>query len=491
MQYLTKNAEIKEVIGKLAAAKTLWLDTETAHWNAPDPKISLIQVLAEPEDLTGDRAYIIDVLNKPDLVEEFISQVMENPEIEKVFHNAKYDVKFLGKERAKNVTCTYKIARKRKRARLQVPNLQLKTLAEHLCHFSNVDKSEQASDWGQRPLTPKQLQYAKMDVVYLAQVHRRLLEIINLAESDNIVNLAQTVNNNFTPTKVRLAFECPRLFYLHQRFGGNTLFLPKDAATGIGKAFHNLAEQFVNLAQKSLEFKNLFEPAAEQLKVEQIALRMQQLFYRLAFYPYLHQQEQSLAPGILRIWEGLQGLIRRWAELLVVNRRYCSAETVMNKTFVTQSRKLEHNFNLPDGSQQRVVGEFDCLIYNCERDRLCVVEFKTYKPEDTSAQLAQVSLYSYMLKEKQNVPVDSAVYCVLPEFKEYYYPWEQLENTVHSLIPHKLQQMRQWLTWESGQPNPPPSTIQPHLCQICPQREKCQTFFDVADGNDREAEPPI
>ncbi|GET37071.1 DNA translocase FtsK [Microseira wollei] len=493
MQYLTKNAEIKEVIAKLATAKTLWLDTETAHWNTPEPKISLIQALAEPEDLTGDCAYIIDVLNKPDLVEEFISQVMENPEIEKVFHNAKYDLKFLGKERAKNVTCTYKIARKRKRDRLQVPNLQLKTLAEHLCHFSNVDKAEQGSDWGQRPLTPKQLQYAKMDVVYLAQVHRRLLEIIDIDRANNIFNMPKNGNNHFTPTptKVRVAFECPRLFYLHQHFGGNTLFLPKDATTGIGKAFHQLADKFVNLAQRSPEFKTLFEPAAEHIKVEEIAWQMQQLFYRMAFYPYLNQQDQSLAPALLQIWQGLKGIIRRWAELLVVNRRYCSGETVISKTFVTQSRKLEHYFNLPDGTQQRVAGEFDCLIYNCELERLCVVEFKTYQPEDTAAQLAQVSLYSYMLKEKQNVPVDSAVYCVLPEFKEYYYSWEELENTVHSLIPHKLQQMRQWLTWESGQPNPPPATIQSELCLICPQQEKCQTFFDVADGNDREAEPPI
>ncbi|MFB2980513.1 DNA translocase FtsK [Microseira sp. BLCC-F43] len=498
MQDLSKNAEIKEVIAKLAAAKILWLDTETANWNTPYPKISLIQALAEPEDLTGDCAYIIDVLNQPDLVEEFINQVMENPEIEKVFHNAKYDLKFLGKDRAKNVTCTYKIARKKGRYRLQVPNLQLKTLAEHLCHFSNVDKAEQASDWGQRPLTPKQLQYAKMDVVYLAQVHRRLLEIIDIDRADNIFNMPKTGNNHFTPTKVRVAFECPRLFYLHQHFGGNTLFLPKDATTGIGKAFHQLADKFVNLAQRTPEFKTLFAPAVEQLKVEEIAWQMQQLFYRMAFYPYLNQQEQNLAPAMLQIWEGLKGIIRRWAELLVVNRRYCSGETVISKTFVTGERKLEHYFNLPDGTQERVVGEFDCLIYNCELERLCVGEFKTYQPADTSAQLAQVALYSYMLKEKQNVPVDSAVYCVLPEFKEYYYSWEQLENTVHSLIPHKLQQMRQWLTWESGQPNPPPATIQPHLCEICPQREKCQTFFAVADGNGkqdtslyyREAEPP-
>ncbi len=111
-----------------------------------------------------------------------------------------------------------------------------------------------------------------------------------------------------------------------------------------------------------------------------------------------------------------------------------------------------------------------------------MVEFKTYQPVDPSAQLAQVALYSYMLSCKSKVPVDSAVYCVLPEFKEYHYSWEQLESTVHQLIPYKLQQMQQWLTWEPPHPNPPPSTTQPDLCEICPQQQKCQTFF-VADGD--------
>jgi S-DNA-T family DNA segregation ATPase FtsK/SpoIIIE len=104
--------------------------------------------------LTGDRAYVLDVLDKPDLVAYFVSQIMADPKIEKVFHNANYDVKFLGKEQAQNVTCTWKMAKKLKKKASEInelPNLKLKTLAEELCHFSDVDKSEQASDWARRP----------------------------------------------------------------------------------------------------------------------------------------------------------------------------------------------------------------------------------------------------------------------------------------------------------------------------------------------------
>ncbi len=113
MPYLTKTDEICSIITKIASAKVLWLDTEVADWHTPNPRLSLIQVLADANDLIGDAAYVLDVLDKPDLVMYFVSQIMVNPNIEKVFHNASFDVKYLGgKEQAKNVTSTFKMVRK-------------------------------------------------------------------------------------------------------------------------------------------------------------------------------------------------------------------------------------------------------------------------------------------------------------------------------------------------------------------------------------------
>ncbi|MEC4814186.1 MAG: DNA translocase FtsK [Scytonema sp. PMC 1069.18] len=505
MQYLTEKTAIQAEIEKFALAKKLWLDTEIADWKTYSPRLSLIQVLADPTDRTGEFSYILDVLNKPEIVLYFIQQVVVNPKIEKVFHNASFDLKYLGGELAKNVTCTLKLARKIKREVLKVTNLQLKTLAVELCQFSNVDKEEQGSDWGRRPLTQKQLHYAAMDTVYLAAVHRRLLEISNPEVVSRIFDMGlnnskkiteKLENISLTATKIRVAFECPRLFYLNQRFGGNTLFLPPENTIGIGNTFHQLADDFIKLSILEPRFKDLFKSVVAKLQVEEVASRMQQIFYEVRFYSYLQEtikKDVSQSQSLLQVWQGLQQLIRRFAELLVTNRRYCTAETVIRNTFVSEERKLEYYFNLADGTQQRVAGEFDCLVYNFERKRLCVLEFKTYQPADPSAQLAQVALYSYMLWQKKKVAVDSAVYCVLPEFKEYQYSWEQLENTVHQLIPYKLQQMRQWLKWEPLLPNSPPPTTQPQLCNICPQQQKCQSYFveasEVEEVSDKEKQP--
>jgi len=294
MPYLTKTTDIQALITKITSVKTLWLDTEVADWQTPNPRLSLIQVLAEPTDLRGDFAYVLDVLDKPDLVTYFVNQIMANPDIEKVFHNASFDVKYLGgKEQAPNVTCTFKMVKKlTKQSRpnpLQVSNKKLKTLAEELCNFSDVDKSEQASDWGRRPLSEKQLQYAKMDTVYLAHVHRRLLEISNPIKPEPVTKISNSKHRSFSVTKVRVAFECPRLFYLGHRLGGKMMFLPPGNPPKIGTEFHQLADHFAFIAKQEPRFRALFEPEADQLNVEVIAQQLQQLFYELAFFPQRHQ----------------------------------------------------------------------------------------------------------------------------------------------------------------------------------------------------------
>ena len=195
MAYITNPNDIRSQIAAYTQAKTLWVDTEVADYNTKKPRLSLIQVLDESTDLSGDRVFILDILEYPDITEIFIEKIMLNPAIEKVFHNSSFDLKLLGKNKAKNVICTLEIAKKIPYYLLPVPNLQLKTLAENLCYFPNVDKTQSQSDWGQRPLTKSQLHYAKMDPVYLAHVHHRLLQLTQLINpnpaNEDLTALAQ------------------------------------------------------------------------------------------------------------------------------------------------------------------------------------------------------------------------------------------------------------------------------------------------------------
>lgn len=486
MQYLTKPTDIEAKIVELATAKILWLDTEVADWQTAKPRLSLIQVLTQARDRTGEFACILDVLNQPDLVQQFIQTIMVNPAIEKVFHNASYDLRYLGQDAAQTVTCTLKLARKIGKHRLGTTNLKLKTLALELGQFTHVDMEAQQSDWGRRSLTPKQLHYAGMDVVYLATVHRHLLAITQpeyLHQLDMnpppIPSPKSEHHPSLNATKVRLALECPRLFYLHHHFGANPLFSPDDAI-GVGKKFHAWADRLVQWLQQDTELSQGLIASVDRLDSQAIALQMQQRFYQHHFYLDLQRQNEQQAAVLLRVWQGMRGLMQRFAELLVMNRQVCPADRVIAETFVVEEPRMEHEFTLPDGRLQRVSGEFDCLVFDAVRQRFCVVEFKTYSPVDPTAQLAQASLYSYLLWMRKQVPIDAAIYCVLPTFQSYHYTWNELEATVHQLIPHKLQQMQQWLQWQSSEPDVPPPTAQPdRLCPICPQSDRCQTLFTL------------
>lgn len=204
MLYLKNANDIITQIAEYASAKLLWIDTEIADFMTRKPRLSLIQVLDDLSDVSGDRVSILDVLDQPEVADIFIDQIMLNPAIEKVFHNASYDLKFLGKTKAKNITCTLEMAKKIPYYILPLPNFSLKTLAEALCNVSQVDKSQQISDWGQRPLTDIQINYAKMDPVYLAMVHQQLLQHLALSNPDPVAEDVAALAERYLELKQQL-----------------------------------------------------------------------------------------------------------------------------------------------------------------------------------------------------------------------------------------------------------------------------------------------
>ena len=175
MYYLREKLEIENEINEFAETDILWLDIEVADYKTKQPRLSIIQVLAYSHDVNGSRTCILDVLDRPDLIELFINKIMANEQIIKVFHNASYDLRFLGTKKAQNIICTLEMAHSIPYYLLPVNSYSLKSLSETLTNFKNISKDEQSSDWGIRPLSQKQLQYAKMETVYLAQIYQKLI----------------------------------------------------------------------------------------------------------------------------------------------------------------------------------------------------------------------------------------------------------------------------------------------------------------------------
>lgn len=296
-----------------------------------------------------------------------------------------------------------------------------------------------------------------------------------------ISNKPQLQSPPFSINDLKVAFDCPRLFYLKQRFGGDYLFLPKDYIQEIDNAFVDLANQLMNMIRQESRIQVLFAGKFEELVVEAIANQIQQLFYELIFFPYLETiitKDITLATKLYQVWQVLTKLIFNMSEIIVKNRRYCHESVVVRRTLITREIPVDYTFKIAGSKSQKLTGKVNNLIFDFETRRLRVVHFQTYETVEVSSQLIGVALYSFLLKQKKKVSVDAVVYWVLPELGEYYYSWEKLDNVVEGLVPGKLEEMREWLRWEEFQPDPPPRTEHEYLCDICPQKEKCQSFFD-------------
>ena len=183
---LTTTADISAAIETLCGFSRLWLDTEVAEYRIPKRRrLSLIQALADGVKPNTKEVIILDVIDQPSLATLFVDRVMKDPSIQKVFHNASFDLDYLGGGDAVNVFCTLREAKVLPESRVSLPGSKsLKALHEHF-GLGEVDKEGQKSDWQRRPLAGWQLKYAALDCTQLRSVHLKLIELRKWLDDTN------------------------------------------------------------------------------------------------------------------------------------------------------------------------------------------------------------------------------------------------------------------------------------------------------------------
>lgn len=163
---------IEEIHGE----ERLAIDTEANSMYAYRERVCLIQVSSRHED------YIVDPLAGFDLDPFFA--VFEDENVLKVFHDAEFDLSILGRDfgRLPRPVFDTKIAA----VTLGKMSYGLSSIVES--YFGvKLDKKQQRSNWGKRPLDVKQLNYARLDTHYLLDLADRLEE--ELAQVDPLLVL--------------------------------------------------------------------------------------------------------------------------------------------------------------------------------------------------------------------------------------------------------------------------------------------------------------
>jgi ribonuclease D len=161
------------MLGDLAAQPRLAVDTESNSLHAYREQVCLIQFTTPRKD------YVIDPLALHDM--SALGPIFSNPKIEKIFHAAEYDLICLRRDfdfQFENLFDTMHAARI-----LGYPYVGLDNLLAEKFQFE-IDKRHQKADWAVRPLTPAQLDYARLDTHFLFDL-RDVLES-ELQEKDRL-----------------------------------------------------------------------------------------------------------------------------------------------------------------------------------------------------------------------------------------------------------------------------------------------------------------
>ncbi|MFZ4816157.1 MAG: ribonuclease D [Phototrophicaceae bacterium] len=154
--YVDTDAKFRAMLNTIKDSPLLALDTESNGMYAYKERVCLIQLSTRTSD------FIIDPFEIKNL--QPLGDILNNPQIEKVFHAAEFDLMTLKRDYGfvvQNLFDTMFAARI-----LGYTAFGLGSLLEQFFGV-RVDKSHQRDDWGRRPLPQASLRYAQMDTHFL------------------------------------------------------------------------------------------------------------------------------------------------------------------------------------------------------------------------------------------------------------------------------------------------------------------------------------
>ena len=178
--------------------ESIAIDTETMGLKTLRDRLCLIQISAG----NGD-AHLIKIeksIASPQQKYKNLKKVLQNKNILKIFHFARFDLAALNFYVCKvegNIWCT-KIASKLSRTYTNKHGLS--DLTKELLSIE-ISKEQQSSNWGNKIISEKQKKYASNDVLYLHNLKEKLEEILL---QENRLELAEKV---FSFLKVRVELD--------------------------------------------------------------------------------------------------------------------------------------------------------------------------------------------------------------------------------------------------------------------------------------------
>ena len=161
--YIDTQQAAHDFLADIAGVREIAIDTEGASFHRFIDRIYLLQIS------TRERSAIIDPL--PIGMPPALGDILQDPDVEVVFHDADYDLRLLHQDYGWHVNRIFDT-----RIASQLLGIKAFGLAALLDQFFDVklDKKHQRADWSLRPLTQGMLDYAAQDTKYLLDLRDQL-----------------------------------------------------------------------------------------------------------------------------------------------------------------------------------------------------------------------------------------------------------------------------------------------------------------------------
>ena len=161
--YLDTPEQVELFLDDISGVREIALDTEGASFHRFIDRIYLLQIT------TRERSAVIDPI--PIGAPARLGEILEDPAVEVVFHDADYDLRLLHQDYGWHVRNIFDT-----RIAAQLLGIKSFGLAALLEDFFGVklDKKHQRADWSLRPLTQGMLDYAAQDTRHLLDLRDEL-----------------------------------------------------------------------------------------------------------------------------------------------------------------------------------------------------------------------------------------------------------------------------------------------------------------------------
>jgi hypothetical protein len=197
--WIRSKEELIQVADSLSKEPIISVDTETSGWQTGNEQLCLVQIGIP----STKRVLLIDVLSTG--APEPLGPLFASPDQIFIAHNAPFEERQFARYdmKVKGIRDTLTMSRE---LRPDLPNHTLRTCCRLLLGIE-LSKDEQGSDWAMRPLTDKQIDYARLDAEvalslyqYLADLEAKVSAELELPVPDLMQEYAQVTRRKIELT---------------------------------------------------------------------------------------------------------------------------------------------------------------------------------------------------------------------------------------------------------------------------------------------------